>query len=163
MCNERLSPANTICACPGETLNFTCTIISTSGTSGAATIWNGSAFTCSENEIPLLHNGFNSSNGQSGVCNNGAILARSVGVNGNCYTSQLRVTVSAGLNNKTVACLLSPIMQQIGYTLITVANLAGIHQRLIEPQKRGGEALRGHMQARILVTCKGNSTPPTRS
>ena len=88
-----------MCACPAEVLIFNCTIIG-----GGATIWGGSAFICTTNEIILRHNTF-STEMPSGVCNGGAIIGESVEVQNNCYTSRLRVTVSTGLNNKTVYCL----------------------------------------------------------
>lgn len=110
------SPANTTCACPGEVLTFTCTV-----DGGIATIWGGSAFDCDgkNNEITLLHRNF--VGGTMGECSDGAIVAHSLGVTGTCHTSQLNVTVSAGLNNKTVVCYLTSVMDLIGESLIRVA------------------------------------------
>ena len=73
---------------------------------GGATIWNGTAFSCNGNEILLRHNNFKRPEGTSGECNGDArISARSVGIEGNCYTSELSVTLNAGLNNRTVSCV----------------------------------------------------------
>ena len=99
--NEFLAPPNFICGCPGQVLTYNCTV---DGTRGMATLWSGTAFNCSgnANEIILRHNKFN---GTSKACNQGAITAQSVGAQDNMYfTSQLQVTVSSGLNNKTVEC-----------------------------------------------------------
>jgi hypothetical protein len=40
-----------------------------------------------------------------GVCNNGAIVARSLSVEGNNYTSQLDVIVTPDIVGKSVECL----------------------------------------------------------
>ena len=86
------------CACPNEVLIFTCTTVGS-----GATIWGGSAFQCSTREIILRHNAFDGETPQSGDCN--GIVGESVRVQDNCYTSRLRVPVSAGVNNRTVHCL----------------------------------------------------------
>ena len=93
-------PAGVNCVCPGDVLTYTCNVIG-----GGTTIWGGSAFDCSStsNEIFLRHSQF-STPGTSGSCNNGAIRARSIGVTDGCYTSELSVTVSSSLNNKTIRC-----------------------------------------------------------
>ena len=70
------------------------------------TLWRGSTFNCPDttNEIILRHSQFSRSEGTSGNCNNGAIVARSVDVVGNCFRSQLDVNVSASFNNRNVQC-----------------------------------------------------------
>ena len=92
------------CVCPGDILTYECTV-----EGAGSTIWTGSAFTCSasRNEISLLHNRFSSTEGDYGSCNNEAIVARSLGVNveGNLYTSQLNVTVTAEIAGMTIMCL----------------------------------------------------------
>ena len=40
-----------------------------------------------------------------GECNGGAVVAQSVGVDNNSYTSQLTVTVSPTFYNKTISCV----------------------------------------------------------
>lgn len=88
-----------MCACPGDVLTYTCTI-----EGGRSTVWSGSAFDCAGNEIVLHHNRF-AGEGVTDECNNGTITAHSVRVEDNShYTSQLNVTVSSGLHNKTVIC-----------------------------------------------------------
>ena len=96
--------STSICACPGDTLSFNCEVI---GGDGGVTIWTGTAFDCHDrnDEIILLHGGFMSSNGTYSECNNGAIMARSLGVKGSNYTSQLTVSVTSDLNGKTIMCI----------------------------------------------------------
>ena len=108
-------PPNASCACPGDVLTFTCSVIG-----GNATIWGGSAFDCAGNEITLRHRGFIDGTAR-GECNDGAILGQSLPVIGNCHTSKLNVTITTGLNNKTVECYLDSVMQRIGQSLIKVA------------------------------------------
>ena len=95
-------------ACPGEVVNYTCTVVDTSGSIGSS-VWRGTAFNCptSSSVISLLHSLFNSSTGVTGTCNDGAITAESVYVVDNCFTSRLMVNVSSGLNETTVECTLS--------------------------------------------------------
>ena len=71
---------------------------------GGTTIWTGSAFDCFSNEIPLRHSQF-SHTGTSGSCNNGAIVVRSLFVEGNNYTSQLNVTLTPDIAGKTIICV----------------------------------------------------------
>ena len=102
-------------------LTFSCTVLG-----GVATLWKGTAFDCTErdNEILLRHGKFADPEGTSGGCNLGAIVGTSVQVEGtDCYTSQLSVNISDGLNNKTVGCILNsdsgmPIV--IGETSLSV-------------------------------------------
>ena len=71
------------------------------------TLWEGTAFDCPStmNEIILRHSQFSMPGGTSKGCNHRAIMGRSLRVENNHYTSQLNVTVSASLNNKTVQCV----------------------------------------------------------
>ena len=73
------------------------------------TIWEGSAFYCPGNSIILRHSKFNTSERIQGTCNDGAILARAIGVNSGDYTSELYVAVTnITLNsfyNKTLMCV----------------------------------------------------------
>ena len=82
---------------------FECTVCG-----GAATVWTGNLFECPGNTIVLRHQEYGSAIGE---CNNGAVIARSIGVldiNGSrCFSSQLTVTINIEMNNKTVTCLYS--------------------------------------------------------
>ena len=71
-----------------------------------ATVWQGTAFDCASknNEILLLHNRFETEGGTSEECNNGAIVGRSLRVEGNRYTSQLTVFVSPDMIGGTIDC-----------------------------------------------------------
>ena len=115
-------PSNIQCACSNEVLRFNCTVIVDG--SGGATIWTGTAFTCGgNNEILLRHNNFNRPEGTSGECNGDTrISARSVGVEGNCYTSELSVMLNGGLSNRTIRCVsnLNSGMNTIGTAMISL-------------------------------------------
>ena len=98
------------CICPGYDMTFAeCTVKGRSGRPGDATVWRGSAFDCSSanNEIALIHSlfGSKSSTVAAGECNSGSIHAHSVRVEGNCYTSQLYITVTTNMIGKTVECV----------------------------------------------------------
>ena len=78
---------DTNCICPGYDLTFAeCTV---KGGPGDITVWKGSAFDCSSNEIALIHSLFGSDTQSqtvaAGECNNGSIRAHSVQVEDNCY------------------------------------------------------------------------------
>ena len=90
----------TECACLGDILTYECT---TTGTLGGATVWRGTAFVCSLYEITLLHSRF--ADGTFGVCNDGDIVARSLSVEGNNYTSQPSVNVTSNIAGKTIDCV----------------------------------------------------------
>lgn len=81
-------------------LTYTCTAVGTGNT-----LWTGTAFDCATNGIILRHERFAQLGGAVGECNNGAIDGQSVGVENNCYTSEIAVTVSATFNNKTIQCI----------------------------------------------------------
>ena len=89
-----------------------------------STIWRVAAFDCMQNEIILRHSEYDDVGGTSGLCNGGAISGRSTAVDDNCYTSQLRLTVSRELHNKAVTCLLNlnRAMTAVGNVSIIVAS-----------------------------------------
>ena len=86
-------------SCPGDVLTTECTTMG-----GGVTVWRGTAFQCARNEIALRHSQFGGSYNYTASCNNGAIVARALGVVNDSYISQLSVTVSLELNNTTVEC-----------------------------------------------------------
>ena len=89
------------CVCPGDNLIYKCTV---QGATTGATVWNGTAFSgCPLNEIILFHRRFPST-GDFGECNNGNIVGRSLGVEGNNFASQLNVTVTPDIAGKTITC-----------------------------------------------------------
>ena len=89
-----------------EIIAYQCTVCGE-----GATVWNGSLFDCTSDEIILSHRLFEygSASGARGECNNGAVSALSIGVlrenNTNYYISQLNISMNAAINNKTVTCL----------------------------------------------------------
>ena len=97
--DQFIPASNNSCACPNRILTYTCTVVG-----GGSTVWTGSGFSCSGNEIVLLHTEY-ADRMAVGMCNNGAIIGQGLSVNGNRYTSELRVNASSGLNNTAVRCL----------------------------------------------------------
>ena len=91
------------CECPGSIIIYNCT-----APGGLSTVWQGSAFHCAGNRISLLHT-FHDFSTNVASCNNGAIDGKmvSVDVENSRYSSQLNVTVSLDLHNKTIECLYS--------------------------------------------------------
>ena len=92
------------CTCLGYTITFQCTVLSGFG---GATVWKGSAFDCarSDNEVVLLHSRIESNEHTRRTCNNGSIIGETIQVVGNCYTSQLHVTVSPDLIGEGIECI----------------------------------------------------------
>ena len=88
------------CTCPGyvRIQTFECVVFG-----AGITIWQGTAFgfPC---VIRLRHSQYNNS-GAIGDCNDGAIIASSVGVLEDHYTSQLNVTISQDMINETIECV----------------------------------------------------------
>ena len=89
------------CACPGNTLVYECTVM---GSYVGTTIWTGSALNCLSNHIYLFHYRFTQHRTYDFLCNNGAIVARSLSVEDNLYTSQLNVTVAHDMLGETIGC-----------------------------------------------------------
>ena len=76
------------CTCIGYTQLFECTVFG-----GFSTIWRSSAFAgCQRNEIQLRHSRYVGKDQPRGECNNGAIVAKGIGVSDGQYTSQLNIT-----------------------------------------------------------------------
>ena len=104
-----------------NTLTFECTVMA-----GLGTVWRGTAFSCtnSNDEIILLHSRF--VNGTSGTCNNGRIIANGQHItvgNDTYYTSQLSVTVTAGIIGESIEC----VHDDYEYTNTTVVGSITIH------------------------------------
>lgn len=79
-----------------------------------STEWEGNLFNCLENGIVLRHERY-TPGPANGECNGGAVVAQSVGVENDCYTSRLTFTVSPTFYNKTVSCVHS---SSLGLTTI---------------------------------------------
>ena len=92
---------------------------------GIATLWRGTAFDCplDDSEIILRHTQF-TTNREIGICNNGNLVGRSIGVANDCYIAQLNVTVIESFNDKTVQCDFTSTAgtRTIGESLLHVAS-----------------------------------------
>ena len=91
--------ATSDCVCVGQDYTYQCSV-----TGGELTVWSGSVIDVGC-EIILFHNQYESPNGASDVCNDGAVTGRSIEVVNNSYTSQLTVRVTANLDGRTTECL----------------------------------------------------------
>ena len=107
------------CVCPGDTLTYECTV-----EGYGVTIWTGTALDCPYH-IALRHSQFSSTYGVFATCNNGAIVARSLSVEGNNYTSQLNVTFNSNTAGKTIMCLHDSYMFTTSVHLSTVLPTIG--------------------------------------
>ena len=95
-----IAPLEAGCACPDETLIFTCV---TQG--GIRTEWRGSAFNCPDTQNQILLRHIRNTSSQTFQCNDGSITGRLLNVSDDCYTSQLNITVTARVNNEIVQCM----------------------------------------------------------
>ena len=110
------------CTCIGYTQTFECSAI------GAGfTIWNSTFIDCTRNEIPLHHSQYIVHESQIiRECNHGAVIAKIVGVLGDCYTSQLIVTIGEEVINETIECVHDDIKQTrtiVGQKSLTVTEI----------------------------------------
>ena len=104
------------CSCPGFQLTYKCTVTG----DGGATIWRGTVFQCpsTDNTITLRHSAFTQIRG----CNRGTIIGYGVNSQNSCYTSQINITTSSTMNNKTVECVYNngSTISVIGTSVITI-------------------------------------------
>ena len=94
-----------------------------------STVWQGSALQCQASEISLRHSQFNSQ--AQGQCNDGAIVARSVGTQDGCYMSLLSVMVGQEMINRTIECVYNNIQtgKLIMINQTTIRLTQGNHKR----------------------------------
>ena len=114
--NELISTADSHCMCPGQTITYECTVVG-----GISTVWSGSVIGpgC---ESSLFHSAFqNSSESITIVCDNGTVVGRRIGVNNNCYTSQLSILLTPNLDQRTIQC---SVDNGISATVIGTARLS---------------------------------------
>ena len=75
---------------------------------GVFTVYEGSAFECFGREISLRNSDFTSIDKPVGGCNSDQISISGRGLSydntNNCYTSQLNITLSEGVTEKTITC-----------------------------------------------------------
>jgi hypothetical protein len=83
-------------------------------------VWRGTVISAGC-EVTLFHSGFAGAPGAArGVCNSGAVVGYNLGVENKCYTSNLDVLVSPGLNGRTVECIID---NGVTNTLINTSTL----------------------------------------
>ena len=88
------------CTCLGYTQTFECSICE-----GGVTVWSSTFFECSRQEIHLRHSQYSDVEASAnGECNQGSVLAKSIGIHQQCYISQLIVTIEEEMINKTIEC-----------------------------------------------------------
>ena len=111
------------CGCPGQNASYICTAVG-----GVITVWGGTAFNCTgRNEISLRHNRFGVGNA-IGECNDGALVAYSIQVANNCFTSRLDVRLSADLQGRTITCSVDDgDVTPIGNIILIVSTPSGTH------------------------------------
>ena len=108
------------CACPEDQLVYECSV-----TGGFATVWRGSAFDCglASNEIILRHSRLNPVAECSNA--NGHLVAQIVEAINDTFTSQLNVTVSEDMNNKTIECAIQYENGTVSVTMTTIIIVLG--------------------------------------
>lgn len=105
-------------------MTFECEI---NGTNEGSTLWKGTALqdVCMLQDIILLHREF--APGIIGVseCGGGTVAWRTLGVENNCYISQLNITYVANLIGKTIICAYNNLAQDIiiSSRVITTTNM----------------------------------------
>ena len=85
------------CTCEGYDQVYECRI-----TGSGATVWTGTVFDCSSNEIIILHTSSNV--GVEIACNDGVIVGELIRTENNTYTSQLTVSVSSQTVGTNISC-----------------------------------------------------------
>ena len=118
------------CTCPNDIVTYNCYV-----TESGFTIWRGSAFDCPtvDSRILLRHSSFGTHIGTMGLCNDGAIIGHSLGVDTNSldnviYISQLMINLTAAPSvvGQTVDCVYrtpSGIDTLVGSTVITITGM----------------------------------------
>ena len=114
------------CICAGHEVIYQCTVCGQ-----GATEWTGSLFDCVGGSIILRHNRFGSGS-VGGECNNGAVIASSIGTStincSLCFISQLSFSASYDKNNKTISCVhIDDTSSETVVDTITVVITTGIH------------------------------------
>jgi hypothetical protein len=114
--------------CQSNSVTFECSV-----RGGIATVFQGSALNCydSSNEISLLHSRYNTITGTNGTCNDRVIVARSVSIESNCYTSTLNVTfISPDIIGRTIKCLKDDGVTSTLIGIISVPSEASIKGKI---------------------------------
>ena len=72
---------------------------------GGYTIWNSTLFDCSNQKICLRHSRYSGMDSSAyGECNQGSVIAKSIGIYHQYYISQLIITIEEEMVNRTIQC-----------------------------------------------------------
>ena len=100
----RTFPLQSVSLCPGDTVNYTCTINDSS--QNVVTTWAGSVFKqCSPSQILLAQRGLGGATDPTSsgrACGN--LSAMTTDITGSCYTSVLAISSPRYVNGSTVLC-----------------------------------------------------------
>ena len=108
------------CICQGYNATYECNVVGP-----GSTVWRGNGFRdCTNRRVTLFHSQF--SGGTVGTCNSGAIVGRSIGVENNCYTSQLNIFVTPNVIGTVVFCAYDNGLNEIDVGNSTVTLTTGI-------------------------------------
>ena len=121
--NELIATAD--CVCPGRNFTYECSI---DNVNALFTVWRGTVISAGC-EITLFHSDFGIPGAARAVCNSGAVVGYNIGVENNCYTSNLDILVSPGLDGRTVECIMD---DGVTNTLIDTATLSITTSKSIE-------------------------------
>jgi hypothetical protein len=111
--NELIATAD--CVCPGRNFTYECSVVG-----GLFTVWSGTVVSAGC-EVTLFHSEFAGVPGAArAICNSGSVVGYNIGVDNNCYTSNLDILVSPGLNRRTVECIID---DGVTNTLINTSTL----------------------------------------
>jgi hypothetical protein len=90
------------------------------------TAWNSIFFDCSNQEIRLRHSRYSGVEFPArGECNQGSVIAKSIGIYHQCYISQLTVTIEEEMINRTIECsAYNTVVNELTSTTIGQVSLA---------------------------------------
>jgi hypothetical protein len=91
-------------------------------------VWRGTVISAGC-EVTLFHSEFGVPGAARGVCNSGAVVGYNTGMENNCFTSNLDILVSPGLNGRTVECIID---DGVTNTLIDRATLSITTSKIAE-------------------------------
>ena len=114
------------CICPGNIVTYECTVF---GGSGTSTVWKSNFFQCSSGkELVLVHRLLSEGEeSHARICNDGDTVGRIVRIENNYFTSQLNVTLTAGIAGESIKCIgdNGTNTHRIGLLNLTTATAAG--------------------------------------
>ena len=84
----------------GSILIYDCSVVGE-----GSTVWTGFGFDCPSSGDCIILRHITKYNTTSGTCNDGAITGRGVSVDGDCFTSQLKISYTPDLKGTNVTCI----------------------------------------------------------